>query len=81
MKEIKGVGDIAVDIFFTSIQHLWTDLAPWIEPRSLETAKRLGIGKDVEAIYDAVKRDPREMCKLSRALAQVRLEKEEKEFE
>lgn len=81
LKEIKGIGDMAVDIFFTSIQHLWPNVAPWIAPRSLEAAKQIGIGEDIDVIYDVVGRHPREMCKLARAVSRVKLDKKEKEFE
>ena len=80
LKEIKGIGDTAVDIFFTSIQHLWPSVAPWIAPRSLDAAKQIGIGTDVDAIYEAVGKDPREMCKLARAVSRIKLDKKEKEF-
>ena len=47
----------------------------------METAKRCGFGSDVDALWDAVGKDPVEMCKLSSALTMVRLEKKEKEFQ
>lgn len=47
----------------------------------METAKHCGIGSDVDALWDAVGKDPVEMCKLSSALTMVRLEKKEKEFQ
>lgn len=81
LQEIKGFGKVGTDIFFDSAQGVWPSLAPFIDPRSKETAKRCGLGGDVDAMWDAVGKDAVEMCKLSSALTKVRLEKKEKEFQ
>ena len=81
LQEIKGIGKVGTDIFFDAAQGIWPCLAPFIDPRSLVTAKKCGLGSNVDAIWDAVGRDPFEMCKLSSALTMVRLEKQEKEFQ
>lgn len=81
LQEIKGFGKVGADIFFDSAQGVWPSLAPFIDPRSKETAKRCGLGGDVDAMWDAVGKDAVEMCKLSSALTKVRLEKKEKEFQ
>lgn len=81
LQEIKGFGKVGTDIFFDCAQGVWPSLAPFIDPRSMETAKRCGLGGDVEAMWDAVGKDAVEMCKLSSALTKVRLEKKEKEFQ
>lgn len=80
LKQIKGIGDVAVDIFLSSVQSLWPEVAPFIPERSLATAQHIGIGTDVNALYKAVGKDPKQMCKLSRALTKIRLEKDEKEY-
>lgn len=79
LKEIKGLGDVGVDIFFGTAQGVWPCLAPFVDPRSLKTAEQLGLGTVEELWHDAGK-DPMEMCRLSTALTTVRLEKKEKEF-
>ena len=82
MKEIKGVGDVAIDIFCTSVQYIWTSLAPWIGSRNKDTAHSVGIGtNDVDEIYAAIDKDPVEMCKLARALAEIRLERKEADYQ
>ena len=81
IQEIKGIGKVGTDIFFDAVQGIWPSLAPFIDPRSLETAKQCGLGDDVDALWDAVGRDAVKMCKLSSALTMVRLEKKEKEFQ
>lgn len=47
----------------------------------METAKYCGLGSNVDALWDAVGKDPVEMCRLSSALTMVRLEKKVKEFQ
>lgn len=79
--EIKGIGKVGTDIFFDVAQGIWPSLAPFIDPRSMQTAKDCGLGSDVDAIWDAVRKDAVEMCKLSWALTLVRLEKQEKKFQ
>ena len=80
VQEIKGVGKVGTDIFFDAVQGVWPSLAPFIDPRSMETAKRCGLGSDVDALWKAVGKDAVKMCKLSSALTMVRLEKKEEEF-
>ena len=80
VQEIKGIGKVGTDIFFDAVQGIWPSLAPFIDPRSMETAKRCGLGSDVDALWDAVGKDPVEMCRLTSALTMVRLEKQEKKF-
>jgi hypothetical protein len=79
LKEIKGLGDVGVDIFFDTAQGVWPCLAPFVDPRSLKTAQQLGLGT-VEELWHDTGEDPMEMCRLSTALTTVRLEKKEKEF-
>ncbi|KAI9846860.1 MAG: hypothetical protein M1837_003472 [Sclerophora amabilis] len=81
LKEIKGLGEVGINIFFDTAQGLWTCLAPFIDPRSLETADQIGLGRDVEKLWLDVGKDPVEMSRLSSALTMVRLDKKEKEFQ
>lgn len=81
LQEIKGIGKVGTDIFFDAAQGVWPSLAPFIDPRSIETAKQVGLGSDVDALWDAVGKDAVKMCELSSALTMVRLEKKEKEFQ
>ena len=81
LQEIKGIGRVGTDIFFDSVQGIWPSLAPFIDPRSLETAKICGLGSDVDALWNAVGKNAVKMCELSSALTMVRLEKKEKEFQ
>jgi len=80
LKEIKGLGDVGVDIFMDTAQHVWDCLAPFVDPRSAKTADAVGVGSDVQALWRAVGEDPAHMCKLAGALTNVRLNKLEGEF-
>ena len=81
LQEVKGNGKVGTNIFFDAAQGIWPCLAPFIDPRSMETAKNCGLGSDVGALWDAVGKDAIEMCRLSSALTMVRLEKKEKAFQ
>ncbi|MCJ1273476.1 hypothetical protein MMC21_001267 [Puttea exsequens] len=80
VQEIKGIGKVGVDIFCNSVQGIWPQLAPFVDPRSMETAKAVGLGSDVGAMWEAVGKDPVEMCKLASALTMIRLGKVEGDF-
>lgn len=81
VKEFRGFGDLAVDIFFDNVQSVWPSIAPFIDRRSLNTAAETGIGTDLDAIYDELGHDPLEISKLASGLSQVRLEKKVGEVE
>ncbi|KAI4089941.1 MAG: hypothetical protein LQ344_005042 [Seirophora lacunosa] len=80
LKEIKGIGNVGLDIFCDTAQQIWPCLAPFLDPRSMKTAQQCGLGDDVDKIWQAVGEDPERMCRLAAALTTVRLEKKEKEF-
>ncbi|KAJ6036810.1 hypothetical protein N7540_001089, partial [Penicillium herquei] len=75
MKEIKGVGDLGVELFFNDVQSIWPSIAPFLDSRSLNTADEIGIGRDLDAIYGALGREPEDMTRLANGLSKVRLEK------
>ncbi|KAI1378980.1 hypothetical protein F4677DRAFT_410237 [Hypoxylon crocopeplum] len=80
LKNIKGLGDVGINIFFDTAQHIWPCLAPYIDPRSLKTAESIGIGGDVHALWQEVAENPEQMCRLAAALTKVRLDGKAKEF-
>ncbi|KAI1492253.1 hypothetical protein F5X96DRAFT_627466 [Biscogniauxia mediterranea] len=80
LKNVKGLGDVGVDIFFDTVQHVWPCVAPFLDPRSLKTAEEIGIGGDVHALWKAVSEDSGQMCRLAAALTKVRLDGKESEF-
>lgn len=46
LKELKGLGDVGVDIFFREVQVAWDELEPFGDRRAREAAKRLGLRSD-----------------------------------
>ncbi|XXH02735.1 hypothetical protein Hte_009120 [Hypoxylon texense] len=81
LKNIKGLGDVGINIFFDTAQHIWPCISPYIDPRSLKTAEAIGIGGDMQALFQEVGGQPKEMCKLAAALTMLRLDGKEKEFQ
>ncbi len=43
LKQIKGLGDVGVDIFFRDVQAAWPELRPFADRKSLEGARKLGL--------------------------------------
>ncbi|KAI9796131.1 MAG: hypothetical protein M1833_006469 [Piccolia ochrophora] len=80
LKEIKGLGDVGLDIFQDTAQGVWPALAPFIDPRSRKTAEAIGLGGDVQSLWKEVGEDAESMCRLAGALTTVRLEGREGEF-
>lgn len=80
LKEIKGLGDVGVDIFFNTAQGVCPTLAPFLDPRSAKTAEDIGVGSDVEKLWRQVGESPERMCRLAGALTFVRLNGREAEF-
>lgn len=74
IKDIKGVGDTADELFLSNLKSVWTSMAPFIDSRSLKTAAEIGIGTDLDAMYEAVQRDPVQMSRFANGLSTVRLE-------
>lgn len=50
VQEFKGIGEVGADIFVREVQAAWTDLAPFADGRVLDTAQRLGLGSDAQAL-------------------------------
>ncbi|KAJ5269317.1 hypothetical protein N7505_005075 [Penicillium chrysogenum] len=70
-----GMGDLAVEVFFNNVQSIWPSFAPSIDSRSLKTADEIGIGTDVDEIYNALEQDPMRMSWFANGLSEVRLER------
>ncbi|KAL4802351.1 hypothetical protein BDV18DRAFT_147345 [Aspergillus unguis] len=75
VKEVHGLGDLGVELFFNNVQSVWPAIAPFVDSRSMETAKDAGLGTDLDAIYDDLGQDSVRMCKLANALSAARLDR------
>lgn len=69
------MGELAVEIFLNNVQSVWPSMAPFLDERSIKTADEIGIGANLEAMYEAVQRDPVQMSWFANGLSAVRLEK------
>ncbi|KAL4985984.1 hypothetical protein BDW68DRAFT_164269 [Aspergillus falconensis] len=75
VKEVHGLGDLGVELFFNNVQSVWPTIAPFVDSRSLKTAEDAGLGTDLNAIYEDLGNDSVKMCKLANALSAARLDK------
>lgn len=71
LKELKGIGDVGVDIFFRETQAAWEELRPFADRRALDAAKRLDLGRDAAALADLV--SERDLPRLVAALVRTEL--------
>lgn len=69
LEEVKGIGDVGLDIFFREVQRTWPELAPFADRRALAAAERLGLGKDAAALARLVDAD--DLPRLVAALVRV----------
>jgi hypothetical protein len=46
LKQVKGLGDVGVDIFFREAQVAWEELFPFVDRRAAQAARRLGLDAD-----------------------------------
>ncbi len=53
LKEFKGVGPVAINIFLRELRGIWIKARPKVSTMALETAKRLEIEKDDIEIYES----------------------------
>jgi endonuclease III len=77
LKELKGIGDVGVDIFFREAQVAWEELFPFADERALQAAGRLGLDRDAKAL--ARGHDRRSFARLVAGLVRTDLEKDRDE--
>jgi hypothetical protein len=74
LKQCKGLGDVGVSIFFREVQLAWDELYPFADKRALDAARRLGLGRDAQALAKQVPKQ--EFPRLVAALVRVGLAKD-----
>ncbi|KAL1636655.1 hypothetical protein SLS58_009709 [Diplodia intermedia] len=73
LAEIEGVEPKGADVFVAFVQGVWQRLAPYLEPRNVQTAREVGLaGGDVWALFECVGRRGWDMALLNAALTKVR---------
>lgn len=81
LKEVRGMGDLAVEVFFNNVQSVWPTIAPSVDSRSLKTAADAGMGTNLDEIYGVLEHDPVRMSWFANGLSEVRLEKRQEVIE
>ncbi|MGW0085659.1 endonuclease [Streptomyces sp. NPDC003393] len=46
LQEVPGLGPAGADIFLREVQHVWPEVAPYLDAKTLSGAERLGLPKD-----------------------------------
>ena len=57
LKEFKGIGNVGVDIFLREAQVAWGELFPFLDERSRQNAKELGLPTDAQSLLELVGKD------------------------
>lgn len=78
LDQFKGVGEVAVNIFFREAQLAWPELFPFADRKALTSAKKLGLPADARKLASLV-RGRRTFARLVAALVRVELERKHDE--
>ena len=78
LRQLKGLGNVGVDIFFREVQVAWEELYPFADERALAEARRLGLPGDPKAL--ARGHDRQELARLVAALIRSSLAKDREEI-
>jgi hypothetical protein len=71
LKEFRGIGDVAVDIFFREIQVTWPEIFPYVDRKAAESAAKFGLKADLKTLAGLKTRD--EFARLVAGLVRVQL--------
>ncbi len=78
LRQLKGLGNVGVDIFFREVQVVWEELYPFADERALSEARRLGLPGDSKAL--ARGHDRQTFARLVAALVRSSLAKDQDEI-
>lgn len=73
LDQFKGVGDVAINIFFREVQLAWPELFPFADEKALASAKKLGLPADSKKLA-ALVRGRENFVRLVSALVRVQLD-------
>lgn len=73
LMELKGIGEVGVNISFREVQLVWPELFPFADARTLADAKSLRLPASAEALRRLV-RGRRDFVRLVSAIVRLRLE-------
>ncbi|MDT9694942.1 endonuclease [Streptomyces sp. P17] len=74
LQEIPGLGPAGADIFLREAQRVWPEVAPYLDPKALSGAERLGLPKDPDRLLNLA--GDAEPASLAAALVRCALDKE-----
>ena len=76
MKQLPGVDDGVVDLFFREVQAPWREIAPFVDRRALTAARKLGLGRTAADLSEiSGGRGSEKIAWLAGALARVEMDK------
>jgi endonuclease III len=78
LRQLKGLGNVGIDIFFREVQVAWDELYPFADERALSEARRLGLPGDPKAL--ARGHDRQAFARLVAALVRSSLAKDRGEI-
>jgi endonuclease III len=70
LTEFKGMGPVGADIFLREVQAVWPDVAPYVDRRVTQGAKKVGLPSTARGLSELVD-SPRGLARLSSALVRV----------
>jgi len=73
LREIPRLGPVGADIFCREAQEIWPELRPYLDKKTLDGAKRVGLPADAGTLAGLV--GERDLARLSAALVRVSLDK------
>ncbi|WP_149182860.1 endonuclease [Streptomyces sp. TRM49041] len=73
LQEVPGIGPAGADIFLREVQGVWRECAPYLDDKTLQGARRLGLPADGEKLAGLVKRE--ELPSLAAALVRAALDR------
>jgi hypothetical protein len=50
LQEVPGLGPAGADIFLREVQHVWPEVAPYLDAKALSGAERLGLPTDPDRL-------------------------------
>ncbi|QGV81932.1 endonuclease [Streptomyces ficellus] len=74
LREVPGIGPAGADIFLREVQGVWPDLAPYLDRKTLDGARRLGLPAEPEELARLVGKE--ELPALAAALVRAALDEQ-----
>lgn len=73
LRELPGIGPVGADIFFREVQAVWPEFSPYLDRKTLDGARRIGLPDSAGALAGLA--EPSELPGLAAGLVRVALDK------